>query len=120
MYDKLENCPLCKSTNIKNSIICTDYFLSGESFAISQCQDCKLEFTNPRPQEELLAGYYESSDYISHANKGNSIVNKIYKLIRRYTVNKKVKLVNSIQADKGKILDFGCGTGEFLSACQKR
>ena len=102
MYDKLDKCPLCNSKRIKNSIICTDYFLSGESFAISQCEDCNLEFTNPRPGEDLLSNYYQSSDYISHSNKGNSLINKIYKLVRRYTINKKVKLINSadvIRAD---------------------
>jgi len=119
MYDKLENCPLCKSSNIKNSIICTDHFLSGESFAISQCQDCKLEFTNPRPKEELLPDYYKSPDYISHANKGNSIINKTYQLVRGYTLNTKVKLINSVYQNRGSILDFGCGTGEFLAACKK-
>ena len=119
MYDKLDKCPLCNSKRIKNFIICTDYFLSGESFAISQCEDCNLEFTNPRPGEEFLSNYYQSTDYISHSNKGNSLINRIYKLIRIYTINKKVKLINSYQPKKGNILDFGCGTGEFLYACKQ-
>ena len=118
MYNKLDKCPLCKSTKFKNLIICKDHFLSGESFAISYCEQCKLEFTNPRPADELLHKYYQSAEYISHSNKATTLQNKVYKLIRKYTIKQKVKSINQY-VKKSALLDYGCGTGEFLSACKQ-
>ncbi len=93
--------------------------LSGESFAIAQCAKCSFLFTNPRPAESDLGKYYKSEAYISHANKATNLVNLAYKLARNYTLTKKIKLINSISSEK-TLLDYGCGSGEFLQACQKK
>jgi 2-polyprenyl-3-methyl-5-hydroxy-6-metoxy-1,4-benzoquinol methylase len=116
MYKRIDICPLCKSKNIKNLIICKDFLVSGESFAINECENCTFKFTNPRPLDEELSKYYQSEDYISHSNKSNSFRHIIYKIVRNYTLKKKLKLINSL-SEKGNILDVGCGTGEFLKVC---
>ncbi len=118
MYEKLEVCPLCKSTNFKNFIICKDHMISGESFALNKCTKCELVFTNPRPDVQSLSKYYDSDQYISHTNKSNNIINFVYKLVRIYTTRKKIKIIK--EYSKGKsVLDYGCGTGKFLEACKK-
>ncbi len=116
MYNKLTKCPLCRSKDIKNLIICEDHLVSGESFAINECLSCTFKFTNPRPENEELHKYYKSDHYISHTNKANSIRHLIYKTVRNYTLKNKLRLVNSL-SKKGRILDVGCGTGEFLKTC---
>ena len=116
MYKKITDCPLCKSKNIKNLIICEDHLVSGESFAINECQSCTFRFTNPRPENEELHKYYQSEHYISHTSKANSIRHFLYKTVRNYTLRKKLKLINGL-SKKGSILDVGCGTGEFLKTC---
>jgi len=114
MYQKLEECPSCKHTKFDNFLICTDYSITNESFALVKCTKCELIFTNPRPDEISIASYYKSENYISHANKGNNPINFIYKLVRKISLKRKFNLVTSLT--KGKyILDFGCGTGHFLS-----
>ena len=118
MYYKLTKCPLCRSKDIKNLIICEDHLVSGESFAINECLNCTFKFTNPRPKNEELPKYYKSDHYISHTNKANSFRHLIYKTVRNYTLNRKVGLINSL-SKKGRILDVGCGTGEFLNTCSK-
>lgn len=119
MFEKIENCPLCNSGHFSNYLICKDHSVSQEEFAIVQCADCQLLFTNPRPTAEFLGQYYESDQYISHQDKGNSLINFIYRIARTYTLKKKVKLINGQVSQPGSLLDFGCGTGHFLAAASK-
>lgn len=119
MYEKVESCPICGGEHFTNRIICKDHTVSGESFAIVECDQCKLWITSPRPSQSEIGKYYESDAYISHSNKGNSPINIIYKLVRNYTMKKKTQLIQSYSS-KGKLLDYGCGTGDFLSACKSK
>ncbi|MEP1034059.1 class I SAM-dependent methyltransferase [Ekhidna sp.] len=120
MYEKLEQCPVCKSKQFDNYMICNDHSISGESFALVRCTNCELVFTNPRPEENNLFKYYKSDQYISHTDQGNSVINLIYKLVRRYTLTKKVTLINKINSGNGILLDYGCGTGDFVKAAAKK
>jgi 2-polyprenyl-3-methyl-5-hydroxy-6-metoxy-1,4-benzoquinol methylase len=104
---------------IKNFIICKDHFLSGESFAINECNQCSFRFTNPRPIDSELEKYYDSKDYISHTNQSNNLIHFIYKMVRSYTLKNKLKLINSL-SEQGHLLDVGCGTGEFLLTCNQK
>lgn len=118
MYEKLENCPVCKNTQFTNHLICTDHTVTGESFALVKCSNCKLIFTNPRPAEEKLSEYYKSDQYISHTDKANSLINVAYKIIRTHTLKKKKNLIKKY-VETSSLLDFGCGTGDFLLTCKK-
>src|SRR5688572_14256788 len=117
-YERLENCPICGKQEFKNFLVVKDKSVSQESFVIVQCENCGFKFTNPRPDEESIGKYYESEDYISHSNTNKGILSKAYKIVRSIAVKDKVELVNQL-GNKGKILDYGCGTGYFLASCQK-
>ena len=67
-YERLEACPICSKSQLKNFLICKDNTVSGESFVIVECENCGFKFTNPRPDEASIGQYYESEDYISHSN----------------------------------------------------
>jgi 2-polyprenyl-3-methyl-5-hydroxy-6-metoxy-1,4-benzoquinol methylase len=115
MYEKLSECPVCSASNLKNHKVVKDYSVSQESFNIMVCDNCNFKFTNPRPNEEEIGKYYQSEDYISHSDKANSPINFVYKVARKFSLSYKKNLINSIAKDKkGKILDYGCGTGYFL------
>ncbi len=120
MYEKLTECPVCSGNNIENHKIVIDHSVSQESFVITKCLGCQFQFTNPRPSDKEIGKYYQSEDYISHTNKGNSPVNMVYKLARMFAVKSKCGLINTISKDKkGTLLDFGCGTGFFLNTMKK-
>lgn len=119
MYEKLEECPLCQFSSHANYLIVDDHSISKESFALVQCNKCAFLYTNPRPTQEFMDKYYDSAQYISHSNKGRSIVNFVYKLARLYTIRWKENIVNKYQS-KGSILDYGCGTGNFLKHMQTK
>ena len=118
-YERLEKCPLCSGTSFRNHLIAIDHFLTHESFAIVECDTCHLKFTNPRPSISDIPRFYKSEDYISHTDSGGSfLINIAYKIVRKFTLRRKVAILNrAAKSTKKSVLDYGCGTGHFLSAC---
>ncbi|WP_114777674.1 class I SAM-dependent methyltransferase [Botryobacter ruber] len=118
-YERLENCPICGKQEFKNFLVVTDNAVSKESFVIVECENCSFKFTNPRPDEASIGAYYESDDYISHSNIKTGIINRAYHMVRSITTRQKVDLINRYSHGKGSLLDYGCGTGIFLTAAKK-
>lgn len=118
MYERLEKCPSCNAKKFHNVSIIKDHSISGESFALVQCDSCHLLFTNPRPKQSEIWKYYQSENYISHSNKASSLKDILYKLVRTYTITQKIRLVKSL-VNSPTLLDYGCGTGHFLKAAIK-
>ncbi|MDN3669096.1 class I SAM-dependent methyltransferase [Echinicola jeungdonensis] len=120
MYERLTKCPLCQSGLFLNHLVVKDHSVSGESFTICKCSNCHFLFTNPRPDQSHIDQYYESNNYISHTNKSTNLVNIIYKLVRKFTLQQKVNWINKYCTNRERLLDFGCGTGHFLAEAQKK
>ena len=111
------------NNELKPFLECEDYTVSHKKFQLLIDEKSGLLITSPRPKNENLGAYYESENYISHTDSTNSFFDKIYQLVKRYSITKKVKLVDGFidsNSDKKTILDIGCGTGDFLLACQKK
>ena len=90
-----------------------DYSVSKEIFELHHNPEYDLLITFPKPTLEKLPSYYESEDYISHTDGKRSLFERMYHLIKNIALKNKVKLINS-QSQKGKLLDLGAGTGDFL------
>ncbi|MUP45127.1 class I SAM-dependent methyltransferase [Gramella sp. BOM4] len=97
-------------------MVCKDHLLSGEEFSISEYQPGILK-TDPVP--ENLSSYYESEAYISHRDSSRSVQDKVYQFVKSYMLDQKAKWISKEKA-RGKILDFGAGTGEFLKKMKSR
>lgn len=118
--EKLSECLLCNNTRFTHYRSCKDYTVSLNSFTIETCDHCGFAFTNPRPTEQNIGMYYESSEYISHNDEAKGVFHSIYKLVRRFALQSKKHLINKTsKKDKGLILDYGCGTGELLKYMQQ-
>ncbi len=116
--ETLINCPVCDSIQLSPFLICKDNTVTGEKFQIVECLSCGFKFTNPRPEEKNSALYYKSENYVSHSNSKKGVINTLYQVIRKYTLLKKLQMISSY-FKTGKILDIGCGTGEFLNIFKK-
>lgn len=109
------HCPVCGSQQINPLLTVKDHSVSGEDFAIWQCADCTLRFTQDVPTEAAIAPYYKSPDYISHTNTSQGFINNAYQKVRKYTLKIKADLIKKYTGKKaGKLLDVGAGTGAFL------
>ena len=115
----MSTCLICGSSKIEPFLICKDYTVSKEKFYIKQCIECNFKFTSPRPENIELARYYLAEDYISHSDTKKGLISRIYHGVRSYTLIKKLQLViRYTKSKKGKILDYGSGTGSFLNTCK--
>jgi 2-polyprenyl-3-methyl-5-hydroxy-6-metoxy-1,4-benzoquinol methylase len=95
-----------------------DYSVSKEVFELHHNPEYDLLMTFPKPSLEKLPSYYESEDYISHTDGKRSLFEKVYHFIKGIALKNKLKLINA-QSAKGKLLDIGAGTGDFLVVAQK-
>ncbi len=111
--ETLDKCPVCNQINLKDHFSVNDYFLSKEEFQLQICEDCNFILTNPRPEENSLGKYYKSENYISHSDIKKGLVNKIYHIVRKYTIRQKFSIVNKFSSGKN-VIDFGSGTGTLL------
>lgn len=109
------NCPLCESPDIVLYLKCRDHTVTREEFEIFTCRQCTFKFTNPQPSSEELNKYYNSEEYISHSDTEKGIIARVYKKVRHVTMRSKIRLLNRYST-KGKLLDFGAGTGFFVKS----
>jgi len=119
MSENLIHCPVCGKGGFSLFLETRDYFLSGEPFSIRECSACGFKFVSPRPGKTEIGPYYQSDEYISHDAKSNSLISRVYRLARFFSIRFKFNIVRTYM-DSGRILDVGCGTGEFLKYCKSK
>jgi 2-polyprenyl-3-methyl-5-hydroxy-6-metoxy-1,4-benzoquinol methylase len=114
----ISECPVCKGNTFTAQASCIDHTVSHETFQVIKCSHCSLAITSPRPEDEQLDKYYQSVNYISHSGKSSGGIGIIYRMARSFSLIWKKNLIHRFKKS-GDILDFGCGTGEFLYTLQK-
>ena len=106
-------------SNKKHFLTLKDYSVSKETFDLYHDETLDMLITFPQPSLDNLGKYYESEDYISHTDNQRSLFEKLYHFIKNIALKNKLNLINSHQPNKGRILDIGAGTGDFLSVAKK-
>tara|TARA_B100000963_G_scaffold293822_1_gene264338 strand:+ start:10825 stop:11757 length:933 start_codon:yes stop_codon:yes gene_type:complete len=101
----INKCPVCKSLKRKNYII-------KYNILIVTCGNCDLTYTTKQPKN--FNDVYSQNDYLK-----KSILS--YDKHRKYRIkrfgNERIKILRKYKK-KGKLLDFGCGTGWFLEGAK--
>lgn len=106
-------CPWCGSDKAQINLWLKDEFLTKEDFHICECLNCGLLYTMPRPTKERIGEYYKSEEYYSHKENKKGFIPKIYEKVKKSNLKYKYKLATK-GISVGKMLDIGCGVGDFL------
>ena len=94
--------------------IIEDYNVSKKKFEIIYDSENEL-YQTVFEDWDNLDSYYASENYISHTDGKRNWFEKIYQLVKEYTITKKWKLIRNFHSkEKLNVLDVGCGTGDFL------
>lgn len=125
----IDVCPLCKQPDAhKLHLEARDFLVSGETFAVTRCTACNLLITNPKPSHSDTPKYYKSTDYVSHTDARRNLKEVLYAWVKNLMIKKKLKWVEqnleprAFGHEKGAhrvMVDYGCGTGEFLARASK-
>ncbi len=110
-------CPLCPGeTKLKPLFKCGDRFkdVSANDYQIFRCLNCGLTFLNPQPPVAEIYSNEKYDPFLS-TKESKSLFDTAYAFARTYALDWKKRLVRRLAKPGGKIMDGGCGTGEFLS-----
>ncbi len=123
------NCDFC-GENRTNIFLEAESEVNKEKFTIVRCDNCGLIYLNPRPTKDIIGRYYPEDSYYSYQDFTEKRLNyrewlkkislegyynskNIFKkLIAKLLVRNFLVVIPKER--KGRLLDIGCGSGEFL------
>lgn len=111
-------CPWCGSEKAQINLWLKDEFLSKEDFHICECLSCGLLYTMPRPNKEKIGEYYKSEEYYSHQENKKGFIPRLYESVKKVNLKHKYNLATQ-GLNVGKMLDIGCGVGDFLHTAEE-
>lgn len=110
-------CPWCGSDKAQINLWLKDEFLTKEDFHICECLNCGLLYTTPRPDKDRIGEYYKSEEYYSHQENKKGFIPRVYENVKKINLKHKYKLASK-ELEVGKLLDIGCGVGDFLHTAE--
>lgn len=110
---EVPDCLICNSTEKKPFYRVFNRFNQKESFDLVKCPNCNFVYLSPRPTADSIEAYYEVEEYQPHQIDARNASDVLYQWVRIWNNRYKRKIIEKYKKT-GSILDYGCGTGEFL------
>lgn len=101
-------------------LVCKDHTVTGKKFELLFDAEREMLVTFPKPDIGDLPSYYKSEKYISHTDSQRSFFDKVYQVVKSNMLQRKLKWIEKKVPAKGRLLDIGAGTGDFLYEAKKR
>ncbi len=97
------DCPLCGGARAR-------HLVTARGCEVVRCLNCGLVFVWPQPAADELAGIYANEDYHAEVDEAE----------RRGTFARRLRRIEELAPERGRVLDVGCSKGHFLEAAQER
>jgi SAM-dependent methyltransferase len=117
-------CPACQTTDASEVLKADVCSAEGEQYRIVGCTACGLRYTRPLPTEDEFISLYRE-DYYSGIEAASNTktaswlgANLLRRLFRRAVIKGRRRAVLTRQT--GRVLDVGCGNGDFLVSLKER
>ena len=91
-----------------------DYLVTGEKFKVYLDQNNVIGKTFPVPPKEQIHKYYDSLEYHPHSLNKKTLSGFLYETSRKYMHGRKLIWMKKYINQKSKVLDYGCGSGDFV------
>ena len=100
---EIRPCPLCGGANAGKAY---PYSVTYQAllFTYWKCSKCSTVYVDPIPDPKTFASMYRKKDYHD----------VFYSLCNSSRLQDSINLLLSLEQNTGKILDYGCGIGQFL------
>jgi SAM-dependent methyltransferase len=105
--ERVSACPACGGREQRPAFVAKDP-LGPDVFQLVKCEGCGLVFVQPILAPEHIEQYYAKGYY-----------GRRHPALKDFFMNVRVRQVGPLQGS-GRLLDIGCGSGDFLLACRKR
>jgi len=109
----MKQCVFCGFKDGEKQYATSD--LWGNSYDIIKCAKCAAFYLSPFPSKEILSLAYDETYYGCSEKKFKGPIEKGLDFFRKQRAKKCSKLIK----DGDKVLDIGCGNGQFLNLMKK-
>lgn len=97
-----------------------DFLVTGERFSVVRDEEKGYLKTLPQPSADKMHIYYQSENYISHTDSSEDWFSRLYQMVKRWSLRRKIKLINAFIKFPATLLDVGAGTGDFLLQADRK
>lgn len=113
--ETIRQCNLCEGHDFR-------FFIRGRDrlhgvkgmFSLVRCHDCGLIFLDPQPSSVEMMAFYPD-DYLPYAKSPEQETSWLKRLDRQFGVQQLCLPVIQTAGTRGRVLDVGCATGNFLA-----
>ena len=93
------------------------YKFDVDIYPLLRCTACGLECLDPQPDDEKLRAIYEENYFLG---SGDQQTEKLMDKMKRSTAREYIELLSAhVHMDKPRLMEVGCGGGDFLVAAKK-
>ena len=109
------HCPSCGSEKSNLFLHAPDFRVSQMDFEIHNCLNCGLHYTKSVPSSDTIGSFYKAESYDSHRVDNKSLISRVYRVVRKINVGKKIKWIRRYNNQQGLVVDYGCGLGHLVA-----